>query len=146
MASLARFHLRLLQSWLPVRSSVWAFIVSLLQRCLHTGVVKGYTVSVSHFPPFKRVVFAHASAQANRRRMDPQVIHSSCKCIGTQTIHFACNDVILPKEKWHFASWQRLHWPYSLCEGVFFTLIGSAWNNLQSTAVTRCKQPPTRLF
>lgn len=72
MASLARFHLRLLQSWLPVRSSVWAFIVSLLQRCLHTGVVKGYTVSVSHFPPFKRVVFAHASAQANRRRMDPQ--------------------------------------------------------------------------
>lgn len=54
-----------------------------------------------------------------------------------------------PKKTSRFASWQTalcmLHWPYSLCKAIF-NLIHSGWNNLHSTAVTRCKQPPTRLF
>lgn len=47
MASLARFHLRLLQSWLPVGNRGWSFIISLLQPCLCPGMVKGYGLSPS---------------------------------------------------------------------------------------------------
>lgn len=111
----------------------------------HRSGKRIHSLSVT-FPSLQTCGLRTCLSTSKQEVYGPSVVHSSCKCIGTQTIHFACNDVILPKEKWHFASWQRLHWPYSLCEGVFFTLIGSAWNNLQSTAVTRCKQPPTRLF
>lgn len=98
------------------------------------------------FPSLQTYALRTCLNTSTQEAYGPSVIHSSCKRIETQTPHFTCNDFILLEEKWPFASWQRLHWPYPLCEGAFFTLIGSAWNNLQSTAVTRCKQPPTRLF
>lgn len=130
MASLARFHLRLLQSWLPVQSSVWAFTVSLL----HTGVVKGcLNVNISlpsnlwseHMPQHKQTggiwILSHPLLLKMFQNSDNP-------------------------EKWHFASWQMLYWPYPPGKGELFSLKGSAWNSLQSTAVTRCSSPPPDCF